>query len=85
MKKLNIISVKLPKQQLENSVRTMQLYFGSQGTTRITDQQRLYDRVNRQIKALADKLGMDINDVYEQVSNEAQKRGKIVPKPGRDI
>ena len=84
MKKLNIVSVKLPKKQLEKAVEAIQLYHGSTDC-RMNDQQKLYDRAKALIKALADKLNMDSFDVWDQVKKEADKRGKITPIPGRHI
>jgi hypothetical protein len=85
MKRLNIISIKLPKQQLERAVKLSQLYAGSIGTVNIKDTQRLYDNLKKVVTSIADKLGMDVTDVFEQVSKEAQKRGKIIPIPAKDI
>lgn len=85
MKKLKIISARLPKQQLDNAVKTMQLYLGSLDRTRIQDQQKLYSRINMQIQKLADKLEMHFDSVWDQVKSEAEKRGRILPQPGKDI
>lgn len=85
MKKHQNIAVRLPKQQLENAVKIMQLYLGSLDRTRIQDQQKLYNRTNMQIQKLADQLGMHFDSVWDQVKNEAEKRGRILPQSGKDI
>lgn len=83
-RKSNIVSVILPKKQLENAVRAYQLYLGSSGC-RMQDQQKLYDRLHLMIDRIAEKFGMDPNDVDRQILKEAEKRGKIIPTPAKDI
>ncbi len=85
MRKLNIVSIKLPKKQLENAVKALQLYYGSENYASLKAQEKLYNKAKNLIEKLADGLGMEYNDVYSQVSNEANKRGKIRPVPGKDI
>lgn len=84
MKKRKKVSIKLPKRQLENAVKVMQLYLGALDRTRLVDQQNLYKKINDLVKKIADTLGMSFEDVWSQIEGEAKKRGKIIPKPGKD-
>jgi hypothetical protein len=70
---------------LEGAVRAAQLYIGSEGWVTIRQQQKLYARVKRAIETLANKKGMSHSSVWEQVFQEARRRGSIRPIVGRDV
>ena len=84
MRKLNIIATKLPKKLLEDTVRAWQLYRGSDNC-KLKDQQKLYNRAMRLTESIANKMGMDIIDVQNQINAQVDIKGKIVPIPGKDI
>lgn len=72
-----------PKALLERAVKAAQLYCGSTGA-RVRDQQRLYERMQRNVEAVARKAGMDTDSTHEQIIAEAKRRGCIAPLPGKD-
>jgi hypothetical protein len=76
---------KVTKASLNAAVDAMRLYKGSMGKTRIRDQQKLYNRAIKKIEAIAKKAGMDFEDAFDQISAIADKRGPVVPVPGKDI
>jgi len=49
------------------------------------DQQKLYTRAVKACERIAKSKGMHPNDVQFQVGKEAQRRGAILPIPGKDI
>ena len=69
------------KRQVTAAVTALRLYMGSSGTCRLADQQRLYERFRKAMRPLE----AFTSDAHEQVKAEAQKLGRIVPKPGKDI
>ena len=52
---------------------------------RLSDEQKLYRRMNSKIAAVAKRRGMDEGDAYRQIMDEAKRRGGIMPMPGKDI
>jgi hypothetical protein len=70
--------------ELEKAVKAWRLYLGSSGNIPVPSAQRLYDRAMGHVRKIAKKTGMVENDVYDQLVREAEKLGKIVPKPGKD-
>jgi len=74
-----------PAKDIEDAVRAAQLYIGKGLSMRITDEQKLYDRMHRKINAVARRRGIDANDAYQQIMGEAKRRGGITPMPGKDI
>lgn len=67
---------------VEAAVKATRLYYGSAGTVDIRHQQRLYQSMRKKIDALSKVVGQDVT---QQISDEATKRGSLVPQPGRDI
>ena len=70
---------------LEAAVHAAQLYIGKGLTMRITDEQKLYNAMNRKIAAVAKHRGMDEAEAYRQIMGEAKRRGGITAMPGKDI
>lgn len=70
---------------VEAAVRAAQLYGGCDGKINVRDAQKLYDRMNKKIAAVARKRGMAFNDASRQITEAAKQRGLICPIPGRDI
>ncbi len=70
---------------IESAVRAAQLYIGCGTTTRIADQQRLYNRMTTKIAAVAKRRKMDTLDAHDQIVKEAKRRGGICPLPGKDL
>ena len=52
---------------------------------RVTDEQKLYRRMNSKIAAVAKRLGMDEAEAYRQIVEEAKRRGRLTALPGKDI
>lgn len=71
------------KAQVEKAVKAAQLYHGSEGLY-VKTQQRFYDRMMKLVNAIADKHGADRQSVFDQITAEARRRGKISPLPGKD-
>lgn len=70
---------------IEAAVKAAQLYAGCGAIVRIRDAQKLYNRMRKAIQRVADTRGMDFNNVHDQITAEAAKRGPICPIPGKDI
>ena len=69
---------------IERAIRLAQVYQGSSGTTRVSDQQRIYIRLQKAVTSVAKRRDMSEADVFEQVSAAASARGAIMPIPGKD-
>jgi hypothetical protein len=74
-----------PTKALEAGVKAWQLYIGSSATTRMSDQQKLYRNAMKAAERLATKYGISVEDAARQLSEEAQRRGKITPVPGQHM
>ena len=70
---------------IEAAVRAAQLYIGKGLTMRISDEQKLYNNMNRKIAAVAKRRGMDEASAYQQIMCEAKRRGGVTALPGKDI
>lgn len=70
---------------IEAAVMAARLYIGKGLTMRISDEQKLYRRMNSKIAAVARRRGMDESDAYRQIMSEAKRRGGILASPGKDI
>ena len=70
---------------IEAAVRAAQLYIGKGLTMRFSDEQKLYNGMNRKIAAVAKRRGMDEASAYQQIMGEAKRRGGITALPGKDI
>jgi hypothetical protein len=69
----------------ENAVDIMRLYLGSVDYATVRAQQRFYERTRREVASLAKKTGQDEASVWEQIENEARRRGIVRPRPGKDL
>ena len=86
VKKKSPAAAKKIAKDVEEAVKAAQLYHGSaREHMRIKDEQKLYDRMQRKIDAVARRRGIDRNAAYEQIVGEAKRRGGITPVPGKDI
>ncbi len=70
---------------IEAAVYAAQLYIGKGLRMRVSDEMKLYGRMNRKIAAVAKRRGMDEAAAYQQIMAEAKRRGGILPMPGKDI
>ncbi len=70
---------------LEAAVKAAQLYIGKGLTMRITDEQKLYRRMNQKIALVAKRRGLDESEAYRQIMGEAKRRGGVSAIPGKDI
>lgn len=70
---------------IEAAVRAAQLYIGKGLSMRISDEQKLYNSMNRKIAIVAKRRGLDEGNAYQQIMGEAKRRGAITPMPGKDI
>jgi hypothetical protein len=70
---------------IETAVRAAQLYIGKGLTMRLADEQKLYKSMRRKIAGVAKRRAMDEADTYQQIMNEAKRRGGIQAIPGKDI
>lgn len=70
---------------IEAAVHAAQLYIGKGLTLRIADEQKLYKNMNRKIATAAKRRSMDEALAYQQIMNEAKRRGGILAIPGKDI
>jgi hypothetical protein len=75
---------KLPK-DIEAALHAARLYIGKGLTMRISDEQKLYRRMNQKIAAVAKRRGMDEAEAYRQIMDKAKAMGGITPMPGKDI
>lgn len=73
------------RRMLDLAVETMQKYLGSVDFVALSAQQKLYDRVAKQLAAIAVQTGMSQTQVWEQVETQARRKGVIRPVPGKDI
>ena len=73
------------KVNLEDIIRSMQLYLGSLDYTRIRDQEKLRNKLDKKLERIAKITGMDISDIWDQTETIAKRRGVIRPQPGKDI
>lgn len=73
-----------PKKMLEAAVRAWQLYAGAT-SCRVVDAQRLYTRAQQSVDRVARASGLSTDDVRDQLTTEAQRRGPVCPTPGKDI
>lgn len=67
------------------AVHAARLYIGSDATTLLRDQQKLYNSMMKKIAAVAQRRNMDEYSAYEQIIDAAKSLGGIRPIPGRDI
>ena len=74
-----------PKGTLDKAVKAMQLYLGSLDKTRISDQQKLRNKLDGMINKIAKSTGNDESNIWNQLESEARKRGVTTPIPGKDI
>jgi Skp family chaperone for outer membrane proteins len=81
-KKAKAAAARRPKTTIENAVKAAQIYQGSSGS-RVRDQDRLYQRMERAVQSLAKKMNMDYNNAFDQITGEAQRRGAITAMPGK--
>jgi hypothetical protein len=72
-----------PKGPLNRAVKAFQLYAGSTAVP-IATSQKLYRLAMKQADKISEITGVDKTSVVEQLSNEAIRRGRIVPVPGKD-
>lgn len=70
-------------QSIEKAVQAWQVYLGSDGTVGVKTAQRLYQSAIRKTERIAADKGMSIQNVTDQLCNEARKRGPITPVPGK--
>ena len=70
---------------IEAAVRAAQLYIGKGLRMRLSDERKLYRRMNQKIAAVAKRRGMDEGEAYRQIMGEAKRRGGITAMPGMDI
>ena len=75
----------LARTDIEAAVYAARLYIGKGLTMRVTDEQKLYRRMNSKIAAVAKRLGMDEAEAYRQIVEEAKRRGRLTALPGKDI
>lgn len=85
-KKASPAAAKKIAKDVEEAIKAAQLYHGSaRAQMRIKDEQKLYDRMQRKIDAVAKRRGIDRNEAYEQITSAARSRGGITPIPGKDV
>lgn len=72
-----------PAQDIEAAVKAWRLYSGST-TAGVRDADKLYRQAMRKTEAVAKKRGMNFQDVFDQITAEAQRRGSLSPLPGKD-
>jgi hypothetical protein len=70
---------------IEAAVHAAQLYIGKGLTMRLADEQKLYKRMNSKVATVAKRRGLDEAAAYQQIMNEAKRRGGIQALPGKDI
>ena len=70
---------------IEAAVHAARLYIGKGLCMRITDEQKLYARMNKKIASVAKRRSMDEGEAYRQIMGEAKRRGGVCPLPGKDI
>ncbi len=73
-----------PNLLLERAVKSWRLYDGSRGTVSMNTAARLYQRAMRLSRQVAATKRMDLDEACRQLSDEARRRGAIVPMPGKD-
>jgi hypothetical protein len=73
------------KAKLDKAVKATRLYLGSMTTTRIRDQQKLYDRMMKAANSIATETGMSLEDVLSQLDSQARRLGAMMPTAGKDI
>lgn len=71
------------KASLERAVKAAQLYAGAICAD-IKVAQKLYNKAKSAAFSIARTTGMDPDDVLQQISDEASRRGAICPIPGKD-
>ncbi len=76
-----------PKKVLDKAIEAMQLHLGcrSEMYARVADQEKLYSRAMRRVQGIAKTTGLSAENAWNQIENEARKRGLRCPLPGRDI
>ena len=70
---------------IEAAVYAAQLYIGKGLRMRVSDEQKLYRRMNQKIAVVAKRRGMDEAEAYRQIVGEAKRRGGVLAMPGKDI
>lgn len=71
-----------PKAMLERAVEAMQVYLGAVDWASLPAQQKLYNRVRKQVETLDKKTGFS---TWDQIEQEARRRGIVRPMPGRHL
>jgi hypothetical protein len=76
-----------PRAVIEAAVKAMQLYLGiaCDPRARLSDERKLRSRVDRKVDVIVKSTGNTSDNVWGQLENEARRRGKICPLPGKDI
>lgn len=69
--------------RFEKALKTVRLYMGSEGLS-IKVQQRFYNRMRKELSAIAASKGLDEGEVAEAFEREARSRGVLTPQPGKD-
>lgn len=70
------------KQQIILAAR---LYLGSVDYVTVHQQQKFYNKLMKKCEKLAEKLGCDHGDVFNQAIEKAQSLGYIRPIVGKDL
>jgi hypothetical protein len=73
-----------PKSLLNQAVKLMQLYIGSDNKVNIKTAQKFYDNLMKIINKLSNITGNTEDNLFNQIEKEAKKRGIITPLPGKD-
>lgn len=74
---------KPPRKLLDNAVKAWQLYFGASSIP-VKSAKRMYDRAEKLTKKVADISGLSEYEATKQLEAEAERRGKIIPIPGKE-
>lgn len=68
---------------LEKAVLATQLYMGADGLS-VRIQDRFYKRMQKAIISASTKGKLPHHFVHDEITREAARRGKVIPKPGKD-
>jgi len=71
------------KGPLDRAVKAFQLYAGSSAVP-IATSQKFYRLAMKHADRIVELSGNDKTNVVEQLTTEANRRGRIVPTPGKD-
>lgn len=77
----------LTKAILDKAVDAMRVYLGSIGRVRWRDEQRLHQRVIAAVERVVSKAQgtIDYPNAWNQIRDEARRRGTFLALPGKDI